>query len=216
MRTLSAQFTTAANFRESRRCRVSTDKLIQSMSTRQPPLGSQAVFFPSGDSKTVHVDSSTCHNLSLFKELMREYRKVDDSVTMRLNRTAAQFRDRDRHAARSTPEEEACAYFWSDLVSNWKKRTEIIEYCVNVVDTSIDGKRKAIENEDLNTEAQTRLKRASYAEEVMRNQIHNELAVEAITRQRTLDVFQTRCKFFQPPLTDAEARTWWDRASKGR
>ena len=50
---------------------------------------------------------------------MREYRKVDDTVTMRLNRTLAQFRDRDRKlegSSRSNPEEEACRYFWDDLV----------------------------------------------------------------------------------------------------
>lgn len=53
-------------------------------------------------------------------ELMREYRKVDDNVTMRLNRTVAQFRDRDRMSSGSVtsrrPEDEACAYFWMDLV----------------------------------------------------------------------------------------------------
>lgn len=50
---------------------------------------------------------------------MREYRRVDDTVTMRLNRTLAQFRDRDRRldtSARINPEEEACQYFWNDLV----------------------------------------------------------------------------------------------------
>lgn len=118
------------------------------MPSRQPILGSQALYSPSADRKTVHVDPATCHNISLFKgkhvlvqmawpilrrafftergygftpaELMREYRKVDDNVTMRLNRTVAQFRDRDRMASGSVtsrkPEEEACEYFWKDLV----------------------------------------------------------------------------------------------------
>lgn len=54
---------------------------------------------------------------------MREYRRVDDTVTMRLNRTLAQFRDRDRHlegsSTRSNPEDEACRYFWNDLVGEY-------------------------------------------------------------------------------------------------
>ncbi|KAL5487662.1 hypothetical protein ACEPAI_5770 [Sanghuangporus weigelae] len=191
------------------------------MPSRQPALGSQAVFSPSADAtRTIHVDPATCHNLSLFKELMREYRKVDDNVTMRLNRTVAQFRDRERTASGSVtsrrPEDEACEYFWKDLVSNWRKRTEIIQYCVDVVDQSIDGKRKAIESEQLSAEDKSSLKQASYAEEVKRNQIHNELTVEAIIRQRSLDTFKNRCRFFEPPLTDKEARMWWDRALKGR
>ncbi|THH11935.1 hypothetical protein EW145_g318 [Phellinidium pouzarii] len=122
---------------------------------------------------------------------MREYRKVDDTVIMRLNRTGAQFRDRDRAmvnpSLRGSPEEDACAYFWRDLIMNWKRRTEIIQYCVGVMDNGIDGKQKAIATENLSSEEQSRIKNASSTEEVKRSQIHNELAVEAIVRQRSLD-----------------------------
>ena len=37
------------------------------MPGRQPALGSAAVFTPPSDLKTVHVDQSTCFNLSVFK-----------------------------------------------------------------------------------------------------------------------------------------------------
>lgn len=64
---------------------------------------------------------------------------------------------------------------------------------------------------------------------VQKNQVHNELAVEKIVRQRSLDgedavhshmhwfltwalAFQSRCQYFSPPLTDAEARKWWNAA----
>lgn len=190
------------------------------MPGRQPALGSAAVFTPPSELKTVHVDQSTCFNLSVFKELMREYRKVDDNVTMRLNRTVAQFRDRDRSlsvgsSSAQSPDEEACAFFWKDLVLNWKRRTEIIEYCVDVVDKSMEQKRQTFEKEDVTKETARRLKDEHFEEEVKRNQIHNELAIEAIIRQRSFDAFTNRCKFFVPPSTDAEARTWWDRASRG-
>ena len=44
---------------------------------------------------------------------MKEYRKVDDNVTMRLNRTVAMFRERG--SSRGV-EEEACAFLWMELV----------------------------------------------------------------------------------------------------
>ena len=51
-------------------------------------------------------------------ELLKEYRKLDDAVTMRINRTTAQFRDRDRSGAsgKGSVQEQACAYLWKELV----------------------------------------------------------------------------------------------------
>lgn len=108
--------------------------------SRQPALGSEAVHNPPANSRVISVNAATCLNLSLFKgasvvagcarptltiasvlaaELMREYRKVDDTVTMRMNRVTAQFRDRDR-AGMSEPSrnsrDQACSYFWTELV----------------------------------------------------------------------------------------------------
>jgi len=55
---------------------------------------------------------------------MREHRKIDDSVTMRLNRNQALFRDREREGVqmdRGTikAQDEACMYFWSQLVGEY-------------------------------------------------------------------------------------------------
>ena len=52
------------------------------------------------------------------KDLMKEYRKLDDSITMRLNRTTAQFRDRDRLgiAGKGNLQDQACAHLWKELV----------------------------------------------------------------------------------------------------
>ncbi len=51
-------------------------------------------------------------------ELLKEYRKLDDTVTMRINRTTAQFRDRDRMGAsgKGSVQEQACSYLWQELV----------------------------------------------------------------------------------------------------
>jgi hypothetical protein len=103
--------------------------------SKQPILGSAALHLPVPTSQKVQVTPSTCLNLSLFKgpvrttisclsshlwsyvDLMKEYRKLDDSITMRLNRNTAAFRDRDRvGGVKPNTQEEACAYFWKDLV----------------------------------------------------------------------------------------------------
>lgn len=54
---------------------------------------------------------------------MREYRRLDDSVTMRMNRNGALFREASRSGYRSSSgpstagdETEACLYFWKQLV----------------------------------------------------------------------------------------------------
>ena len=54
-------------------------------------------------------------------DLMREYRKLDDSITMRLNRTNAQFRDRDRLgvSAKGNVQEQACAHLWLELIGTY-------------------------------------------------------------------------------------------------
>jgi len=49
---------------------------------------------------------------------MREYRKLDDAIVMRLNRTNARFRDRDREGTggKGSVQDQACAYLWKELV----------------------------------------------------------------------------------------------------
>ncbi|GJJ07112.1 hypothetical protein Clacol_001312 [Clathrus columnatus] len=196
-----------------------------------PLLGSQAIHIPSPSaSQTIHINSSTCQDISTFKEVMKEYRKLDDSVTMRLNRNLAHFRDRDRESVKqlsgntADSQNEACAYFWSQLIvpkAGWKARTEIVQYCVDVVDKGMEQTKATFLKESLETgnedeavsERRKRHRNAVlYSAEVKKNQIHNELTVERIVRRRSLEAFRSRCKFFQPPLTDTEARKWWNAA----
>ncbi|EGN93051.1 hypothetical protein SERLA73DRAFT_64689 [Serpula lacrymans var. lacrymans S7.3] len=179
-----------------------------------PPLGSLAVQAPSLTSQLVHVSQSTCHNLSLFKDLLKEYRRLDDTINMRLNRSNAQFRDRDREgtAGKGNIQDQACAYLWKELVENWKRRTEIIEYCDGVVDRSMQEKRGAVNDLKEDPRAQRKIQAALFADQVKRNQVHNELTVEKIVRQRSLDAFKSRCRYFTPPLSDADARKWWNAA----
>jgi len=184
-----------------------------------PILGAESHYNPQTNSRMVPITASTCTNLSLFKDLMKEYRKLDDSVTMRLNRSNAQFRDRDRlglSGKGGNAQDESCLYFWKELVGNWKDRTQIVNYCVDVVDRTMEERRKIIDGTDPDLDGEPQVRAKLYSEEVLRNQIHNELSVERIIRQRSLEAFKSRCKFFEPPLTDPEARQWWEGVHRGR
>lgn len=69
---------------------------------------------------SLHSSPAETHlNLPFITDLMKEYRKADDAITMRLNRSTAQFRDRDRLGLGpkdSSPQDEACLYLWKEIV----------------------------------------------------------------------------------------------------
>lgn len=182
------------------------------MPPRQPSLGSLAIQAPQSP-QVVHVSPSTCHDLSLFKEILREYRRLDDTITMRLNRANAAVRDSDRsHSSTKNIQEQACSNVWRELVGNWKRRTELVGYCVRVVDQSLAEKQSVLEDDGEDAAAKRKAQGQIYAEQVKRTQIHNELRVEAIIRKRAVEAFRSRCQFFVPPSADPEGREIWDKA----
>ncbi|KAJ7890810.1 caffeine-induced death protein 2-domain-containing protein [Mycena leptocephala] len=110
-----------------------------------PVLGSLSLQSPSPATQIVSVSSSTCLEISSFKDLLREYRKLDDSITIRLNRENAMVREQERVSGRSgkgSVQDQACANLWQELVSNWNRRKKIIDYCVGVVDQSKEEKKR--------------------------------------------------------------------------
>ncbi|EKM80294.1 hypothetical protein AGABI1DRAFT_113493 [Agaricus bisporus var. burnettii JB137-S8] len=185
-------------------------------SRHSPQLGSIALQAPSSNSQVVHVSPSTCQDLSLFKDILREYRRLDDTITMRLNRANATVRDRQREqesGAKGNVQNQACAYLWRELVENWKRRTQLVDYCTTTVEQSLKEKREALQ--ESNDPSQKRATQAAiFADEVKRNQVHNELTVENIVRKRAVEAFRSRCQYFVPPSTDEEARRLWDAAQR--
>ncbi|KAF8655252.1 hypothetical protein AX16_003155 [Volvariella volvacea WC 439] len=160
----------------------------------QPLLGSLAVQAPSLNPQIVHVSPSTCHDLTLFKEILKEYRRLDDTIMMRLNRANAAARDKDRtqDVSQGNVQDLACTAIWRELVENWKRRTMLVNYCVNVVDQSLDEKRRAMQSVTEDARERRRMQGEIYADEVKRNHVHNELTVESIVMKRSLEG-QCRC-----------------------
>ncbi|KAJ7771349.1 caffeine-induced death protein 2-domain-containing protein [Mycena maculata] len=182
-----------------------------------PVLGSLSLQSPSPTTQIVSVSRSTCLDIGSFKDLLREYRKLDDSITMRLNRENAMVRDQERSGrpGKGSVQDQACANLWQELVSNWNRRKQIISYCVDVVDQSKEEKQKAAQIEE-DPARRRALEAAVFSDDVkatQRNQVHNELSIDTIVRNRSLQAFHSRCRYFTPPLSDSEARKYWDTAS---
>jgi hypothetical protein len=56
--------------------------------------------------------------------------------------------------------------YLSTSVENWKRRTEIVSYCVDVVDKTMDEKRQSIQDQANDPSAQRQTQAALYADEV--------------------------------------------------
>ncbi|PBL02530.1 hypothetical protein ARMGADRAFT_913437 [Armillaria gallica] len=183
------------------------------MSSSKSQLGSLGIQAPVLNPQIVHVSATTCNDMSLFKDLLREYRKLDDTITMRLNRANAVMRDRAREqsgrSGQGTVQDQACSYLWQELMANWSRRTQLVEYCVDVVDKSLQDKKDIVQNDASSPAEQRKAQAEMYTDQVKRTQIHRELTVEAIVRKRSVDAFRSRCKYFEPPTTDEEGRKMW-------
>jgi len=77
----------------------------------------------------------------------------------------------------------------------------MIHYCVQAVDARLQEKRSALDRTDIALDADRDSRDDFYSDEVKKNQIHNELTVESIIRQRSLAAFRSssQCRFFVPP-----------------
>jgi len=172
--------------------------------------------------QTQSHSSSELQNQHVFSfprlRIMKEYRRVDDSITMRLNRNSAQWRDKHRMSGKSASNQEAaCESFWRELVANWKARKALIDYCIGVVDGAVNEKTQGLDSTSTpDAKERGTLRAAITSDQVKKKQINQELSVELIIRRRSLEAFAARCKYFEPPLTDVDGRKWWDAAAAGQ
>ncbi|KAG0163556.1 hypothetical protein DFQ28_003832 [Apophysomyces sp. BC1034] len=125
------------------------------------------------------LDPTTCYNFSFFKEIMKELRRVDDNIVPRLNST-------DVHS------ETACADFFKQLAGAYEKREKAINYCLKVMDDEIQKKNKLLEEDPDDYDTRSSV----FTDESKRRMIANELVVEDIVRDRTLQVFKNKCRVF--------------------
>jgi len=187
------------------------------MVTRNPKLGSLALQAHSSETQTIRVTPWTCQDLSSFRAILKEYRQLDDTIIMRLNRANALIRDQEREDERpgtSSVQNQACLAVWRELLANWQRRTELINYCDAVVGESVRRNQESEAANPENPAAQRRAAAAAYSDQVKRDNIQREPRVEGIIRTRAVDAFYSRCRFFSPPQNDAGSIATWEEARK--
>ncbi|KAI7823952.1 hypothetical protein BX661DRAFT_185988, partial [Kickxella alabastrina] len=119
----------------------------------------------------VEMSVQTCLNMSHFKATMRELRKVDDNIILRMNNT-------------NTAAAEDCLAFFNVLRTAYARREHDISYCLSVLEQRI---------------AQQTPRKNTMSLESQRDWVENERSVEDIVRSRSLQVFRSRCRFFEFP-----------------
>ncbi|KAJ2241860.1 E3 ubiquitin-protein ligase tom1 [Coemansia sp. RSA 475] len=120
----------------------------------------------------VEMSERVCLDMSHFKSVLRHLRKVDDNIILRMNTT-------------NTAAAGECQIMFGVLQTAYARRDHDIEYCLRVLDRKIDERRAE------NT--------PSFSLQTQRRWLDGEHGVERIVRRRTLDVFRTRCPFFELP-----------------
>ncbi|KAL0240324.1 hypothetical protein I308_106574 [Cryptococcus tetragattii IND107] len=180
-----------------------------------PPFGTASAYtdsFPAPPPKQVTVTAETCFNLGVFRDIVRQYRKLDDQIIIRLNRAQAELRDRARTSNEGSwisggvksmeGAEGMCVKMWSEMMAGWAHRQTLLTFCSQTVQSSVEGKR----NEGAHV-------RGIREEEVLADQLASEESIEAIIRKRTLEAFKSRCPFFMP--SDNTSKAWYNLADRG-
>ncbi|KAJ2604773.1 hypothetical protein H4R99_001597 [Coemansia sp. RSA 1722] len=116
----------------------------------------------------IEINARVCLNMSHFKATMRELRKVDDNIILRMNST-------------NTASTKECLALFRVLQTAYARREHDISYCLGVLNQKLAESPK------------------SFLLESQRDWIDNEKSVEDIVRKRSLDVFNSRCKYFDFP-----------------
>ncbi|KAJ1662147.1 hypothetical protein IW140_004425 [Coemansia sp. RSA 1813] len=128
----------------------------------------------------VEMSTRICLDMSHFKAVMKHLRKVDDNIILRMNTT-------------NTAAEGECMAVFQILQTAYRRRERDISLCLGVLDQKIEETKM----NDRKNGGSGRSKLFSL--ETQRDWIANERGVEDIVRKRSLDVFRSRCQFFEFP-----------------
>ncbi|CAG8474696.1 327_t:CDS:2 [Paraglomus occultum] len=124
-------------------------------------------------------------------DLMKEYRKIDDNIMLRMNTT-------DTHS------ETSCKEFFKHLSEAYARREKAIDSCLKILDARLEKQQKIIEDDPYNSDVKNQI----FVDETKRRMIANEYVVEDIVRERSLTVFKNKCRKFTIP---EEFRRWLQR-----
>ncbi|KAJ1921328.1 hypothetical protein H4219_000644 [Mycoemilia scoparia] len=126
-------------------------------------------------SNDVELDPSICHNISIFRDIMKRLRKVDDNIILQVNNT-------------NSTSPDACRALFEVMANAYTRREEAIRYCTGIIDDDINELKAKDKNDS-----------QIYSKEMLKQWVLNERFVEDIVRDRSLSVFKSRCQVFNIP-----------------
>ncbi|KAI9168289.1 hypothetical protein H9P43_007661 [Blastocladiella emersonii ATCC 22665] len=140
---------------------------------------------PTVASTLVTFDRTLCYDFGLFKDVIKELRKVDDNIHLKLNELP-----------------RGSAAFASALARNYEQRDAWIAGCAAVMDEELASARTRLAEEPKD------LRRQNAVAEFERKKrlIANEATVEDILRDRTAQTVRRRCLMSIPGFGPGGAR----------
>ncbi|KAJ2663602.1 hypothetical protein IWW48_001285 [Coemansia sp. RSA 1200] len=125
----------------------------------------------------IEMSARICLDMSHFKAVMKQLRKVDDNIILRMNNT-------------NTTAPGECMALFQILQTAYRRREHDIGMCLGVLDRRISDVEEADDDGGRST---------LFSLRTQRDWVASERGVEDIVRRRSLDVFKSRCQFFEFP-----------------
>ncbi|KAI9202061.1 caffeine-induced death protein 2 [Polychytrium aggregatum] len=128
-----------------------------------------------------HLDlAELCADVSYFKRVLKDLRRIDDNIINSLNSLTS----------RSSNVAESCSQIHSVLVEAYQQRSSLITKCHSLSQEATAQRSQYAAEHPSDKHAQDAYRLAKTNEQ----HIKYELNVEEIVRDRTADVFKTRCR----------------------
>ncbi|KAI9145617.1 caffeine-induced death protein 2 [Paraphysoderma sedebokerense] len=125
------------------------------------------------------INLSVCSHYSAFKNLLKGHRKVDDNIQLALNSLPSNSDDE-------------CKGLFEKVVKSYEVRDQIINGCIKVLEDELSVKEEALKKDQNNYNLQSEV----FGSERKLRLVKNELEVEDILRDRTIEIFRARCPAF--------------------
>ncbi|KNE66734.1 hypothetical protein AMAG_11231 [Allomyces macrogynus ATCC 38327] len=132
---------------------------------------------------SVCLDFSYFKGMSTCKHVIKELRRVDDNLNIRLNRLP-------RHGDLTAP----CADFRDQLLAVYQRRAEWIVRCSEVIHYELDTARTAAATDPTNLHLSNKVKELERKHRLLAN----ESTVESILRDRTATALKRKCHITLP------------------
>ncbi|ELU00209.1 hypothetical protein CAPTEDRAFT_220827 [Capitella teleta] len=142
-------------------------------------------------SASQHEAEISCDDFTFFQQILTNLRTIDDRVVHSLNTSipTQSFAEKVDAASR-------CSDLFKELSEAHKHRDGIIKKCITLKSATVSQLKQRKQQEPDNIDLMSQIRKEQYA---LRH-IQSELNVEEVINDRSMTIFQERCRqHFRPP-----------------